>query len=78
VDESLPLFKKAFQLEPGWRTLTPRLPKSGLLPNDPKLIQRIVSEGTIGELPCENHKTSKPCFPGSIYNYGTMIHICTC
>jgi len=42
VDESLPLFKKAFSLAGGWRTLTPRLPKSGLLPNDPKLIERIV------------------------------------
>jgi uncharacterized Ntn-hydrolase superfamily protein len=44
VDESLPLFQKAFKIEPGWRTLTPRLPKSGLLPDDPKTIQRIVGE----------------------------------
>ncbi len=41
VDESLPLFAKAFALEPGWRELTPRLPAAGLLPNDPKLIERI-------------------------------------
>jgi len=32
VDESLPLFARAFALEPSWRELTPRLPKSGLLP----------------------------------------------
>jgi hypothetical protein len=42
VDESLPLFAKAFALEPGWREVTPRLPASGLLPNDPKVIERIV------------------------------------
>jgi len=44
VDESLPLFRKAFALHPAWRELTPRLPKSGLLPDDPKIIQRIVQE----------------------------------
>jgi uncharacterized Ntn-hydrolase superfamily protein len=43
VDESLPLFAKAFRLHPKWRDLTPRLPKSGLLPDDPKLIARIVA-----------------------------------
>jgi hypothetical protein len=30
-------------MEPSWRTLTPRLPKAALLPDDPKLIERIVS-----------------------------------
>ncbi|HEX9162705.1 MAG TPA: DUF1028 domain-containing protein [Thermoanaerobaculia bacterium] len=45
VDESLPLFAKAFQLEPGWRELTPRLPKAKLLPDNPKLIERIVGAG---------------------------------
>jgi uncharacterized Ntn-hydrolase superfamily protein len=45
VDESLPLFQKVFAMDPNWRTLTPRLPKSGLLPDDPKLIDRIVSIG---------------------------------
>jgi uncharacterized Ntn-hydrolase superfamily protein len=44
VDEALPLFKKAFSIEPSWRTLTPRLPASGLLPNDPKLIERITEQ----------------------------------
>ncbi len=43
VDESLPLFRKVFAMDPNWRTLTPRLPKSGLLPNDPAIIKRIVS-----------------------------------
>ena len=43
VDESLPLFRKVFAMDRNWVTLTPRLPKSGLLPDDPKLIERIVS-----------------------------------
>ena len=42
VDEALPLFQKAFEMWPDWRTLVPRLPKSGLLPDDPELIERIV------------------------------------
>jgi uncharacterized Ntn-hydrolase superfamily protein len=45
VNESLPIFKKAFALQPSWRDLTPRLPKAGLLPDDPKLIERIVAQG---------------------------------
>jgi len=42
IDESLAVFAKAFRLHPKWRDLTPRLPKAGLLPDDPKLIGRIV------------------------------------
>lgn len=45
VDESLPLFRKVFAMDRNWLTLTPRLPQSGLLPNDPKIIERIVSAG---------------------------------
>lgn len=45
VDESLPLFKRVFAMDRNWLELTPRLPKSGLLPDDPKIIQRIVSVG---------------------------------
>ncbi|RMF15994.1 MAG: DUF1028 domain-containing protein [Alphaproteobacteria bacterium] len=43
VDEALPLFAKAYAMWPKWRELVVRLPKSGLLPNDPALIARIVS-----------------------------------
>lgn len=43
VDEALPVFAKAFRLHPKWRDLTPRLPKAGLLPDDPGLIARIVA-----------------------------------
>ena len=45
VDESLPLFRKVFAMDRNWVTLTPRLPHSGLLPNDPKIIQKIVAVG---------------------------------
>ena len=45
VDESLPLFRKVFAMDRNWVTLTPRLPKSGLLPDDPKIIERIVAAG---------------------------------
>ncbi len=44
VDESLPLFRRVFAMDPNWRTLTPRLPPVGLLPDDRKLIDRIVNQ----------------------------------
>ena len=43
VDESLALFRRVFAMDPNWAILTPRLPKSGLLPDDAKLIERILS-----------------------------------
>lgn len=43
VDEALPLFRKVFAIDKNWVTLTPRIVKVGLLPNDPKLIARIVA-----------------------------------
>jgi uncharacterized Ntn-hydrolase superfamily protein len=43
VDRSLPLFRKVFAMDHNWVVLTPRLPKSGLLPDDPKLLERILS-----------------------------------
>jgi uncharacterized Ntn-hydrolase superfamily protein len=43
LDESLPLFKKVFAMDKNWATLTPRLAKVGLLPDDPKIIERIVN-----------------------------------
>ena len=41
VDEALPLFKRVFAIDRNWVTLTPRLAKVGLLPDDQKLIERI-------------------------------------
>lgn len=46
VDEALPLFAKAYAMWPKWRMLVPRLPQSGLLPDDPDLIARIVAAGS--------------------------------
>ena len=43
--EAMPLFAKAFQLQPSWRELTTRLPRANLLPDDPKLIERITGAG---------------------------------
>jgi len=43
VDESLPLFRRVFAMDRNWATLTPRLPGSGLLPDDPALIEKILS-----------------------------------
>lgn len=42
LEEALPLFKRAFEMWPDWRTLVPRLPASGLLPDDQELIDRIL------------------------------------
>jgi uncharacterized Ntn-hydrolase superfamily protein len=56
VDDSLPLFRKVFAIDQNWVTLTPRLPKSGLLPDDPKIIERIVSLGPMRPKP----RTSRP------------------
>jgi uncharacterized Ntn-hydrolase superfamily protein len=45
VDRSLPLFARAYALDPAWRTLVPRLPASGLLPADPAVLSRIEQAG---------------------------------
>jgi uncharacterized Ntn-hydrolase superfamily protein len=45
VEESLPLFRKVFRMDKNWMELTPRLAKVGLLPSDPKLIERILAAG---------------------------------
>ena len=42
VEQALPLFEKAFSLWPKWRELIPRLPASGLLPDDPELLAEIL------------------------------------
>ena len=43
VDDALPIFEMVFKREPIWATLTPRLVKSGFLPDDPVLIERILA-----------------------------------
>jgi uncharacterized Ntn-hydrolase superfamily protein len=42
VDESLPLFRRVFEMDKNWATLTPRLMKIGLIVDDQKVIDRIV------------------------------------
>ncbi|HEX7241503.1 MAG TPA: DUF1028 domain-containing protein [Longimicrobiaceae bacterium] len=43
VDESLPLFRRAFAQDAGWRELVRRLPAAGQLPKDQAVIDRIVA-----------------------------------
>ncbi|MBL7074422.1 DUF1028 domain-containing protein [candidate division KSB1 bacterium] len=43
VEKALPLFRKVFEKDPNWVELTRRLPASGLLPDDPDLVQKIIS-----------------------------------
>ena len=43
VEESLPLFKRAFEMWPDWREMVRRLPASDQLPDDPELMKRILS-----------------------------------
>jgi uncharacterized Ntn-hydrolase superfamily protein len=44
LDESLPLFRRVFAMDSKWATLAPRLPRSGILPDDPSLIERILAQ----------------------------------
>jgi uncharacterized Ntn-hydrolase superfamily protein len=44
VDESLPLFAKVFEMDPNWKTLTPRLSGVGLLPEDPAVLKKILGD----------------------------------
>jgi len=46
VEAALPLFHKVFAKEPRWAELVGRLPKAELLPDDPKLIERIKAQLT--------------------------------
>jgi uncharacterized Ntn-hydrolase superfamily protein len=42
VDEALPLLQKTYKADPRWKELLKRLPKSGLLPDDPKLMSKLL------------------------------------
>lgn len=44
IERSLPIFKEVFQADSSWRALVPRLVNSDLLPNDKKLIERIMGQ----------------------------------
>jgi uncharacterized Ntn-hydrolase superfamily protein len=49
LDDALPLFARAFRLQPGWYLLVPRLPASGLLPDDKAVMEKILSVGPRGK-----------------------------
>jgi hypothetical protein len=42
-EEALPLFREVFAREERWVRLVPRLPAAGLLPDDAKKIEKILS-----------------------------------
>ncbi len=44
VDRALPIFREVFKADPKWKTLTPRLVKSELLPDDPAVLERIMAQ----------------------------------
>ena len=48
LEQALPLFERAFAMWPKWRELLPRLPASGLLPDDPELLSEILAVGEQG------------------------------
>lgn len=43
IDAALPLFKRVFAGDPSWATLVPRLSRSGFLPDDRDLLDRILA-----------------------------------
>lgn len=45
LESSLAIFEAVFAEEERWRELTPRLPASGLLPDDPELMRAILTAG---------------------------------
>lgn len=53
-DEAMPLFAKAFRMNPAWMLLVPRLPGVGQLPPAPGLVERILAKGPTVE------STTKP------------------
>jgi len=44
IEEALPIFRRVFEREPAWADLVPRLVKPELLPDDAKMIERILSQ----------------------------------
>jgi uncharacterized Ntn-hydrolase superfamily protein len=43
VEQSLPLFKKVFEMDPNWAVLLPRLPAVGQFPKDEGLMKKILA-----------------------------------
>ncbi len=49
ADDALPMFAKAFRMNPAWMLLVPRLPGVGQLPATPGLVARILAVGPTAE-----------------------------
>jgi tetratricopeptide (TPR) repeat protein len=45
VEQALPLFDRAFRMNPNWKLLVPRLRSVGQLPDDERLIGTILAVG---------------------------------
>jgi uncharacterized Ntn-hydrolase superfamily protein len=45
MNDAMPLFGKAFRMNPSWMLLVPRLPGVGQLPNSPGLVDAILAAG---------------------------------
>ncbi|MCJ7530510.1 MAG: DUF1028 domain-containing protein [Anaerolineales bacterium] len=43
VEEALPIFQKVFLANPNWKVIAQRLPASGMLRDDPEMMQRILA-----------------------------------
>jgi hypothetical protein len=43
VEEALPIFQKVFLANPNWKVIVQRLPASGMLRDDPEMMQRILA-----------------------------------
>jgi uncharacterized Ntn-hydrolase superfamily protein len=50
TDEALPLFARAFRMNPSWMLLVPRLPAVGQLPDKPGLVAAILATGPKADL----------------------------
>jgi len=44
VEDALPIFRQVFAADPNWVLMTERMPKAGQLPDDPKVIARILAQ----------------------------------
>ena len=42
VEAARPLLGRAYAMDPNWRTLVERLPRAGLLPDDPRLVEQLM------------------------------------
>ena len=48
IEQALPMFARAFRMNPAWMLLVPRLVDVGHLPDLPGLTDRILAAGTVG------------------------------